>query len=103
MCSRDWFIVGTRVFGLWVFYHGLWNTMVVVEFLLPIEQPDRGTFAPGTYLFHATWQLCFAWLLIFKTRSLAWLVGYTNDNAVGSSPLGTALFAQPIIDTQHAE
>ena len=86
MCGRDWFIAGARVFGLWVLYNGFSHTMAVVEFLLPIEQPDRVTYAPGTYLLSATWHLCFAWLLIFKTRTLAWLVGYTNDKTAGSPP-----------------
>jgi hypothetical protein len=88
MCGREWFIVGARLFGLWVLYNGVSHASVLVEHMMGIEQPDRGTYAPGTYLLHASWHLVFAGILLLKTRSLVHVVYGEADSTVGSEGPG---------------
>jgi hypothetical protein len=76
----DWFVVGARLFGLWVLYNGVSYAGGFVEHLLGIEQPAHGAVAPGTYLLHAVWTLVFAAVLLLKTRALARVL-FAGDDA----------------------
>jgi len=50
MGVRDWFVVGTRLFGLWILWSGLSFLSIVVEVKLDIEQPRDRTNGFGTWL-----------------------------------------------------
>lgn len=74
MNGREWFLVATRAFGLWVLYNGLSHASMVVEHALPLDRPAREDYPPGTYLLHAFWHLTLAAILLFRTEAIGRVV-----------------------------
>ena len=87
MNGLAWFMLAARAFGLWVLYNGISHLSVVVEHMFRIEQPERGSFAPGTYLLHACWHLGMAGVLLLKTRTLARII-CSDDEPDAGVPAG---------------
>ena len=71
MGARDWFVVGARLFGLWILWSGLSFLSIVVELKLDIEQPRDRTNGFGTWLLQGIWHLVFAWFLLAKAEGFA--------------------------------
>jgi hypothetical protein len=74
MSPRDWFILGARLFGLWVLYNGVSWVCPLFERMFGIEHPDHYRYAPGTLLATSLWHFFFAAILLFKTETLARMI-----------------------------
>ena len=71
MGVRDWFVVGTRLFGLWVLWTGFSFLSIAVEHKLDIEQPREHNHGFGTCVIQVIWHLVFAWFLLAKAEGFA--------------------------------
>lgn len=90
MTSKDWFILGARLFGLWVIYNGISYGAVVIERMVGIEaHPREAVFAPGTYIISCVWHLFFGAFLVLKTEALARVVCLPAEPTNGPPPSET--------------
>jgi len=85
MQSKDWFIVGARLFGLWTLYNGVLYITTYAELRLgitelhqPLAISLRATDG-GTYLVHAFLELGFAWVLLLRTEALTQYVFHIRN------------------------
>jgi uncharacterized BrkB/YihY/UPF0761 family membrane protein len=86
MNGRDWFVVGARLFGLWLLYSALSFLSVLVDLMLEFANQQAYPNAPGSYLFLFSWQFLLACILIFKTELLANALYQRPDPAAANSP-----------------
>src|SRR3954469_20452637 len=78
MSGRDWFIVGCRLFGVWVAYTGLTYVTAYLDVKLGYTQQMGRSSQPGGLLIHGFGHLLLALYLLLGTRHLAWLC-YEKD------------------------
>jgi hypothetical protein len=83
MSGRDWFIVGCRLFGVWVAYTSLTYITAYLDVRLGYTAEMGRSSHPGGLLIHGFGHLLLALYLLLGTRHLAWLC-YENDESLKS-------------------
>ena len=70
MSPREWFVLGIRLFGLWLLTRGVTYLSGFVDLRLGLGVPLRGTNANG-FLFYAACDFALAAHFLFGARHLA--------------------------------
>jgi len=77
MRPRDWFSVGVRLFGLWVFYRGFVDAILFVVDRMELisrsqvsRELDASQSRAGYYAIFAISQMALAYLLVFGAERL---------------------------------
>jgi len=80
MRDRDWFIVGSRLIGVWVAYTALSYIATYLDIKLSYTTERGGMTHPEGWLIHAFLYGMFSLYLLLGTRHLAWLC-YEQDES----------------------
>jgi len=91
MRGRDWFILGARLFGLWVLYMAISYLVSFADFRISDRPSPVGGANVNSYLVQALAHGAVALYLLFGTRHLAQLC-YWDDES--SPPDRTATVAE---------
>lgn len=85
MRDRDWFMLGCRLFGVWIAYAAInYLSAYLAAKFGPAEDFGRES-RPGGLLIHACIFMTFALYLLLGTRHLAWLCFEKDEPMKGSS------------------
>lgn len=71
MSARDWFILGCRLFGVWVVYMGVTYLASYLDARIGFAEPLSSGARPAGLLIYAFAHLGFGVYLLFGTRHLA--------------------------------
>ena len=78
MNGRDWFLVGSRLIGVWAAYTALAYFASYLDIRFGYSEEWGRTNQPGGYVLQGFAHLLFALYLLLGTRHLAWLC-YERD------------------------
>jgi cyanate permease len=80
MTARDWFMLGSRLLGLWVFYQGFGYLIAYVLYAIGYRS-DANSDMSKSYLIHACAEIALAYYLLLGTRHLTKLVYGEEHNS----------------------
>jgi len=86
MRDRDWFIVGSRLIGVWVAYTSLSYIATYLSIKLGYTTAGDGIAHPGGWLIHAFLYGMFSLYLLLGTRHLAWLCFEQDEGWMSKAP-----------------
>ncbi len=93
MSGRDWFLVGTRLIGVWVLYSAFSYvaSALSIHFAMRLgHRPDAPEGYPNVYLLDAAVLLCFAIYLLLGASHLANLCYGRDGHRDPAKPAGPA-------------